>query len=156
MEENIDKALLLFDRPLSKNDRGMVSVIEEFKNKHTVIVASFGIENIFEDGDTVILEIICTGTHKGTFMGIEATNKNVTYKSVVFYKFVDGKISVGEDSQSLKDRINISYNGFLDITILINSAGTIVKNPIISLKRTGSSPLNPKAVRPAFPSTHCV
>jgi glycosyltransferase involved in cell wall biosynthesis len=27
----------------------MVSVIEEFKNKHTVIVASFGIENSFED-----------------------------------------------------------------------------------------------------------
>ena len=48
--------------------------------------------------------------------------------------FIDGKISVGENSQSLKERINMSYNGFLEITILINSAGSVVKNPIISFK----------------------
>jgi ribonuclease J len=48
--------------------------------------------------------------------------------------FLDGKISVGEDSQSVKERINISYNGFLEVTILINSSGSIIKNPIISFK----------------------
>ena len=47
---------------------------------------------------------------------------------------VDGKISVGEDSQSIKERVNISFNGFLEITILINSAGTLAKKPIISHK----------------------
>ena len=30
--------------------------------------------------------------------------------------YVDGTISVGEESQSIKDRINLSYNGFLEIT----------------------------------------
>ena len=34
--------------------------------------------------------------------------------------FVDGNISVGEESQSIKDRKNLSYNGFLEITIIIN------------------------------------
>ena len=48
--------------------------------------------------------------------------------------FVDGKISVGEDSQSVKERIHIAYNGFLEITILINDSGSIVKKPIISFK----------------------
>ena len=48
--------------------------------------------------------------------------------------FVDGNISVGEESQSLKDRKNLSYNGFLEITIIINNIGTIVKKPIISFK----------------------
>ena len=48
--------------------------------------------------------------------------------------FVDGKLSVGEDSQSLKERINISFNGFLEITILINNTGLVIKNPIISSK----------------------
>ena len=48
--------------------------------------------------------------------------------------YVDGKINVGEDSQSLKERVNISYNGFLNITILIKNDGSIVKNPIISYK----------------------
>ncbi len=46
--------------------------------------------------------------------------------------YVDGNISVGEESQSIKDRKNLSYNGFLEITIIINNKGSIVKKPIIS------------------------
>tara|TARA_B100000029_G_scaffold451678_1_gene476402 strand:- start:6732 stop:8396 length:1665 start_codon:yes stop_codon:yes gene_type:complete len=48
--------------------------------------------------------------------------------------YVDGNISVGEESQSIKDRRNLSYNGFLEITIIINNLGSIVKKPIISFK----------------------
>ena len=48
--------------------------------------------------------------------------------------YVDGNISVGEESQSIKDRKNLSYNGFLEITIIINDIGSIVKKPIISFK----------------------
>ena len=59
---------------------------------------------------------------------------SVIDKAPVGRMFVDGKISVGENSQSLKERINISYNGFLEVTILINNAGSIIKNPIISFK----------------------
>jgi len=47
---------------------------------------------------------------------------------------VDGKISVGEDSKTIKERINISFNGFLEITILINRSGELARNPIISHK----------------------
>ena len=48
--------------------------------------------------------------------------------------FVDGNISVGEESQAIKDRKNLSYNGFLEITIIINEIGSIIKKPIISFK----------------------
>jgi len=48
--------------------------------------------------------------------------------------FVDGNVSVGEESQSIKDRKNLSYNGFLEITIIINDIGSIIKKPIISFK----------------------
>jgi len=48
--------------------------------------------------------------------------------------FVDGNISVGEESQSIKDRKNLSYNGFLEITIIVNGKGSIIKKPIISFK----------------------
>jgi len=58
----------------------------------------------------------------------------VTDKAPVGRMLVDGKISIGEDSQSLKERINISYNGMLEITIIINNLGSIIKNPIISHK----------------------
>tara|TARA_B110000438_G_scaffold279744_1_gene304424 strand:+ start:120 stop:1784 length:1665 start_codon:yes stop_codon:yes gene_type:complete len=55
-------------------------------------------------------------------------------KAPVGRMYVDGNISVGEESQCIKDRKNISFNGFLEITILINNSGLIVKKPIISFK----------------------
>ena len=55
-------------------------------------------------------------------------------KAPVGRMYVDGKVSVSEDSQSLKERINISYNGFLEVTILINNSGLVEKNPIITFK----------------------
>ena len=58
----------------------------------------------------------------------------VVDKAPVGRIYVDGNISVGEESQSIKDRKNLSYNGFLEITIIINNLGSIVKNPIISFK----------------------
>ena len=51
------------------------------------------IENVIEEGDTVVLDVVCTGTHKGSFMGFEATDKPVSYRSVIFFDFIDGKIS---------------------------------------------------------------
>jgi ribonuclease J len=63
-------------------------------------------------------------------------------KAPVGRVFVDGIISIGEESQSLKDRINISYNGFLEVTIIINNSGLLAKKPIISFKgipHTGDS-----------------
>jgi ribonuclease J len=46
---------------------------------------------------------------------------------------VDGKVGIGEHAQSLKERINISHNGFLEITILISNS-RVVKRPIISFR----------------------
>ena len=51
------------------------------------------IENVIEEVDTVVLDVVCTGTHKGSFMGFEATDKPVSYRSVIFFDFIDGKIS---------------------------------------------------------------
>ena len=46
--------------------------------------------------------------------------------------YLDGNISVEEDSQSIKDRKNLSANGYLEVTIMINSKGHIHNNPVIS------------------------
>ena len=62
------------------------------------------------------------------------TKPEIVDKAPVGRMYVDGKISVGEDSKSVKERVNIAYNGFLEVTIIINSSGSIVKNPIISFK----------------------
>jgi len=47
--------------------------------------------------------------------------------------YLDGSIGVREDSSSIKERKNISINGYLEVTVLINNNGKI-KKPIISFK----------------------
>ena len=46
--------------------------------------------------------------------------------------FVDGNISVDEDAKSIKERKNLSANGFLDVTILINAKGNVHDRPILT------------------------
>jgi len=47
--------------------------------------------------------------------------------------YLDGSINVDTDSQSIKDRKNLSINGYLEITLLVSNNGKI-KKPIISFK----------------------
>ncbi len=47
--------------------------------------------------------------------------------------YLDGKIAVSMDSQSIKERKNLSLNGYLEITLIVNNSGKI-KKPIISFK----------------------
>ena len=48
--------------------------------------------------------------------------------------YLDGSISVDPDSQSIKDRKNLSANGYLEITIMITPKGNIHNDPIISFR----------------------
>ena len=48
--------------------------------------------------------------------------------------YLDGNISVHEESQSIKDRKNLSSNGYLEVTLLITSKGNIHDNPILSFR----------------------
>ena len=47
---------------------------------------------------------------------------------------VDGNRLVDEESQCLRDRKNISFNGFMDVSIIISKNGTVDRSPIINLK----------------------
>ena len=48
--------------------------------------------------------------------------------------YVDGNISVDEDSSSIKERKNLSNNGYMEIIILVTPKGNIHKRPILSFK----------------------
>ncbi|OUX46262.1 MAG: MBL fold metallo-hydrolase [Candidatus Pelagibacter sp. TMED275] len=48
--------------------------------------------------------------------------------------YVDGSVSIEEDGQSIKDRRNISNNGFMDVTIIISSNGNIIKDPLLTIR----------------------
>ena len=47
--------------------------------------------------------------------------------------YLDGCVNVEADAQSIKDRKNLSINGYLEITLLVSNNGKI-KKPIISFK----------------------
>ena len=47
--------------------------------------------------------------------------------------YLDGNINVETDSQSIKDRKNISANGYLEITLILSNNGSL-KKPVISYK----------------------
>ena len=47
--------------------------------------------------------------------------------------YLDGNINVETDAQSIKDRKNLSINGYLEITLLVSNNGKI-KKPIISFR----------------------
>ena len=48
--------------------------------------------------------------------------------------YLDGNVSVEENSQSIKDRKNLGTNGYIEITILITPKGNIHNNPIITFR----------------------
>ncbi len=55
--------------------------------------------------------------------------------------YVDGSVSVEEDSQSIKERKNVSVNGFIEATILITPKGNIHNRPLLTFR---GLPINDK------------
>jgi len=48
--------------------------------------------------------------------------------------YLDGNMSVEEDAQSIKDRKNISANGYMEVTILITQKSSIHKRPVLTFR----------------------
>ena len=48
--------------------------------------------------------------------------------------YLDGNISVDEDFKSIKDRKNLSNNGYIEVTIMITPKGNIHQRPILTFK----------------------
>ena len=50
------------------------------------------VELIVAEGDMVAWQRTHKGTHQGEYVGIPATGKKITWRSMIFSRFVDGKI----------------------------------------------------------------
>ena len=48
--------------------------------------------------------------------------------------YLDGNVSIEEDSQSIKDRKNLSSNGYMEVTILLTPKGNIHKKPVLTFR----------------------
>ena len=60
-------------------------------------------------------------------------NPEVIDKAPSGKMYLDGNIAVGENSQSIKERRNLSLNGYVEITLILNNSGKLNK-PVISYR----------------------
>ena len=70
----------------------------------------------------------------GDIVKLSPGNPHVFDKAPSGRLYLDGNVSVEEDSQSIKDRKNLSANGYLEVTILIKSKSNIHKTPILTFR----------------------
>ena len=95
------------------------------EHRHMVEHASFAKEMqvpktlLIENGDIVKI--------------LPGSNPQIIDKAPSGKVYLDGSINVETDSQSIKDRKNLSANGYLEITLIVSENGKI-KKPVISYK----------------------
>lgn len=51
------------------------------------------IEETIVNGDTVVVRFTLTGTHRGEFMGISATQKTIDVGAIAIFRMVDGRVA---------------------------------------------------------------
>ena len=71
---------------------------EELVQSFRELYASFPdfrqtIEDIIAEGDKVVTRFTLRGTHKGNFLGIPATDKEITQTDIVIFRIAGGKIA---------------------------------------------------------------
>lgn len=64
------------------------------------------IEEVIEEDEKIVSRFTWTGTHKGTFLGIPATDRSVRVTGVVIDRVVDGKMT---DSRILMDNLGLMH-----------------------------------------------
>ena len=74
----------------------------------------FTIEDMVAEGDKVAVRATMTGTHKGEYMGIAPTGKEINLTLAMFYRFVDGKEVEAlsyDDTLALYQQLGVSPPG---------------------------------------------
>jgi steroid delta-isomerase-like uncharacterized protein len=76
---------------------GIPTGIEGAKAAHRIMLAGFPdyqtmIEDIFAEGDRVAARITMSGTNTGSFMGMPATGKHVSFTGMYIARIANGKI----------------------------------------------------------------
>jgi steroid delta-isomerase-like uncharacterized protein len=74
-----------------------------------------GIEDLIGEQDKVVARERITGTHRGSYMGLPATGKQVAYNEITIARFADGRI--------------VEYWGVVDVLSLMRQLGAIPAGP---------------------------
>ena len=72
-----------------KGPEGVKQMVQTFREAFPD--GTFTIDDMVGEGDTVAVRYTMTGTHKGDYMGIPPTGKQINMTAAFFYKFENGK-----------------------------------------------------------------
>ena len=77
---------------------GVPATLEGFKQVHQMSVAAYpdiqaSIEDLFAEGDKVVMRFVYTGTHQGDFMGVPPTGVKINVPGISIFRIADGQIA---------------------------------------------------------------
>jgi steroid delta-isomerase-like uncharacterized protein len=75
-----------------------VAGAEALKHVWAVLLQAFPdlrltVEDVIAEGDKVVVRNTVTGTHRGEYMGLQATGRPVTYNEIFIFRFVNGRVA---------------------------------------------------------------
>ena len=91
-QNNLAVADEIFDAPYAAHERTFVPVIRAaFPDSHHTI------EEMIADGDQVVTRFTWTGTHRGAFLGIAATDRPIRVGGIWIHRLANGRIVEGRE-----------------------------------------------------------
>jgi steroid delta-isomerase-like uncharacterized protein len=80
--------------PLPGNATGA----EALKQVWALLLGAFpdlqlNVEDFIGEDDKVVARIVVTGTHRGSYMGVEPTGRSIAYDEIFIFRFVDGRVA---------------------------------------------------------------
>jgi predicted ester cyclase len=86
------------DKPQAVVDEYIADSDQELKEHIAVAEAAFPryeliAEDIIAEGDKVVVRATMRGVHKGDYMGIPPTGKQITMPAIIIYRVANGKIA---------------------------------------------------------------
>jgi steroid delta-isomerase-like uncharacterized protein len=70
---------------------------EKLKQVWMVLLAGFpdlqlNVEDLIGEDDKVVARIVCTGTHRGEYMGVAPSGKSIAYEEIFIFRFANGRV----------------------------------------------------------------
>jgi len=77
---------------------GVPSTLDGYKQLHLGTVAAYpdfhvAVEDLFAEGDKVVMRFTITGTHEGDFLGVPPTGRRINVPGISIFRIADGKIA---------------------------------------------------------------
>jgi steroid delta-isomerase-like uncharacterized protein len=126
-EHHLDGMASFYASPIKVNDVPMdpAAVTAQF----APLISAFPdwhweMRHIVVDGDYIALHFTVTGTHRGTFQGIEATGRRVSISEFTLYRVEDGKFAEVWDLADMDAVMRQIGQGEAPLTAPAGEAGT--------------------------------